>query len=267
MSRAQDEGDDVSDDVSDGRVWRTERGSGPTVVLVHGTMDRSTSFGRVVRALDDHRVLRYDRRGYGRSVELGPPVDFDQQVDDLLDVLDGAGPAVVAGHSYGGTIALGAASRAPERIRGLVVYESPMPWMPWWPERSAGASAVADTDTPADAAEAFMCRMIGASRWKRLPPSTRAARRDEGPTLVAEMAHLRPPFPPPFDLGDVSVPVLTANGSETADRHARSVREIADAVADGRHVEIDGASHGAHLSHAVEFAELVRRMSGAAAHS
>lgn len=248
--------------VAVGRVWRTEHGSGPSVVLVHGTMDRSTSFGRVARALGDHRVVRYDRRGYGRSLDLGPPADFDQQVDDLFDVLGDTGPAVVVGHSYGGTIALGAAARAPAGIRAIVVYESPMPWMPWWPARSAGASAVADSNTPADAAEAFMCRMIGTARWRRLPPSTRTARRAEGPTLVAEMAHLRPPFPPPFELTDVRVPVLTANGSETADRHARSVREIAAAVPEGRHVEIEGANHGAHLSHPTAFADLVRTMTG-----
>lgn len=256
MSDERARGDDHA---AGGRVWRTEHGTGPTVVLVHGTMDRSTSFGRVVRALDDHRVVRYDRRGYGRSLDLGPPDDFGQQIDDLVDVLDETGPAVVVGHSYGGTIALGAAARRSAPILSVVAYESPLPWMPWWPARSAGASAVADADTPAEAAEAFMCRMIGRDRWLRLPPSTRAARRDEGPTLVAEMAHLRAPHPPPFALDDVRVPVLAANGSETADRHARTTREVAMGVPEGRHREIAGASHGAHLSHPAAFASLVRQ--------
>lgn len=241
-------------------MWRTTHGSGPTVVLVHGTMDRSTSFGRVARVLDELCVVRYDRRGYGKSVAIGPPDSFDQQVDDLLDVIGEDGPAVVAGHSYGGTIALGAAARAPERVAGVVAYEAPMPWMPWWPERSAGASAVADAADPADAAEAFMRRMLGDERWERLPPSTRRARRDEGATLVAEMGHLRPPNPPPFDLADVGRPVLTANGSDGAAHHAESARAAADGVADGHHVEVEGATHGVHLSHPAAFADLVRRM-------
>lgn len=252
-----------------GSVWRSEHGRGPTVVLVHGTMDRSTSFGRVVRVLDDLHVVRYDRRGYGRSQALGPPHDFGQQVDDLLDVIDtaDAGPVIVGGHSYGGTIALAAAARAPERVAGLVVYECPMPWMPWWPARSAGASAVADAADPADAAEAFMRRMLGDERWRRLPPSTRRDRRAEGETLVAEMAHLRPPNPPPFELADIRPPVLAANGTEGVAHHARSVRAVAAGVVDGRHVELQGAGHGVHLTHPADFAALVRSMVEVAAQS
>ena len=242
-----------------GRVWRRVDGDGTLVVLVHGTMDRSSSFGRVVRHLDGHRVVRYDRRGYGRSVDLGPPEGFDQQVDDLLGVIDetSAGAAIVAGHSYGGTIAVAAAQRAPDRIAGVVAYESPMPWRDWWPRDSAGARAVAGATDPADAAEAFMRRMLGDERWERLPPSTRAARRSEGATLVAEMAHLRPPHPPAHDPTEVHQPVVAAHGSDGAPHHHRTAEVLAEEAPAGELVVVEGAGHGIHLSHPERFAALV----------
>lgn len=239
--------------------WRCDEGEGARVVLVHGTMDRASSFGRVQRHLDDFRVTRYDRRGYGRSVELGPPTGMAQQVADLLDVV-GDDPALVAGHSYGGTVALAAAAVAPDLVRGVVAYEAPMQWLPWWPRTSAGAQAVATSADPADAAERFMRRMVGDARWEKLPPSTRAARRAEGATLVAEMAHARPPNPPAFDPADLAVPVIAAHGTEGAEHHARSAAALADAAPMGELVVVQGAGHGVHLSHPKEFAALVRRL-------
>ena len=41
--------------------------AGPTVVFVHGSLDRSSAFVKVIRRLPDLRVVRYDRRGYGHS--------------------------------------------------------------------------------------------------------------------------------------------------------------------------------------------------------
>jgi pimeloyl-ACP methyl ester carboxylesterase len=243
-----------------GGVWRRADGDGPVVVLVHGTMDRSSSLGRVVRHLDGHRVVRYDRRGYGRSIDLGPPERFDQQVDDLLEVIDATsdGAVIVAGHSYGGTIAVAAAERAPHRVAAVVAYESPMPWRDWWPRDSAGARAVASATDPADASEAFMRRMIGDERWERLPPSTRAARRAEGPTLVAEMAHLRPPNPPAHDPSRVLQPLVAAHGSDGAAHHHHTAEVLADEAPAGELVVVDGAGHGIHLSHPERFAGLVR---------
>ena len=69
----------------------------PIVVFVHGSMDRSSGFARVTRHLHDVPTLRYDRRGYGRSLAAlgeGPGIGVDGHVDDLLAVLDGR-PAVV----------------------------------------------------------------------------------------------------------------------------------------------------------------------------
>ena len=107
----------------------TARPGAARVVVVHGAMDRSTSFGRVARHLDDLEVVRYDRRGYGRSIEVGPG-DLDDDVADLLTVLDGR-PSVVFGHSIGGVVAVVAAARRPDLVRSVLAYEAPAPWAPW----------------------------------------------------------------------------------------------------------------------------------------
>lgn len=249
--------------IEDGRCWREVHGEGPTVVLVHGTMDRASSFGRVQRVLDDFQIVRYDRRGYGRSLDLGVPTSFHQQVDDLLDVI-GDQEAIVFGHSYGGTIALAAAQVAPTQVVGVAAYECPLPWFEWWPADSAGAAAAASTDDPAEAGERFMQRMIGEERWRRLPRRTREARRAEGATLVAELAQLRPPHPPPFVLSSLRVPVVAAHGTEGAPHHAEAMRVIADGVPGAELEIVEGAGHGVHLTHPAKVGALVRRLAARA---
>ena len=241
--------------MSDG-VWRTETGDGPVVVLVHGSMDRSTSFGRMVRHLDGSTVVRYDRRGYGRSRELGPARSIGHQVDDLLDVIDGR-TVRVFGHSLGGVVSLVAAERAPELFDRVVAYEAPRSWLPWWPTDSAGGAALSEAGTAEDVAERFMMRIVGEQVWSRLGASTRAARRAEGATLVAELESLRPPHSAPYDDAGLCCEVVAAYGSATHDRHRRAASDLAAGV-DGAELRVvEGARHGVHLSHPAEAATLV----------
>lgn len=261
-------------------IWSQEVGEGPLVALVHGAMDRSGSTLRVRRILQSScRVLRYDRRGYARSLAAGPSVSFDQQLDDLAGLLDGR-PAVLAGHSFGGVICLALAERRPEVVRAVLAYEAPKMWAPWWPGGTAGSEAltvasgavVPRRDRPGvaavsdgedgraeDAAEWFLRRMIGDDMWDRLPASMRAERRAEGRTLVAEMRSVRPPAPAPFDASRITVPVLVAFGTETKPHHMRACDELVRAVSHSELRVVEGAGHGAHLSHPDAFADLVRR--------
>ena len=57
----------------------------PLVVLVHGAMDRSRSFRRVVDLLSDLRVVTYDRRGYGDSIDAAPASGLQDHTTDLLE--------------------------------------------------------------------------------------------------------------------------------------------------------------------------------------
>jgi pimeloyl-ACP methyl ester carboxylesterase len=242
-------------------LWVDEAGveDAPLVVFVHGSMDRSTSFAKVVRRLrDDLRLVSYDRRGYGQSVTSGGPFTLARQVEDLFSVMaDRAG--VVVGHSYGGNVALAAAEACPDLVRGVGAFEPPMPWTDWWPTTSGGYSVVAQSRTnedPAEIAERFMRRMLGDERWERLPATTRADRRAEGPALMGEIVDLQ--AHPAFDPDAITVPVVVARGAHGADHHRRSVEHLFSAIGDPAMITIEEAGHGAHNSHPDEFAAFVR---------
>lgn len=186
---------------------------GLLVVLVHGSMDRSGSWVRIVRELRDRHCVRYDRRGYGRSREVGGGA-MEDHVRDLFDVI-AARPSVVAGHSYGAAIALVAAQRRPDLVRGVVSFEGPMSWRPWWPSGSAGGNAVDEvrSGTPrGDAAERFLRRMIGDEKWESLPVKMREERRAEGEALITELLSARDGGPP-YDPAAITVPVISARGT------------------------------------------------------
>jgi pimeloyl-ACP methyl ester carboxylesterase len=106
------------------RIAAAVSGSGPPVILVHGAIGDRSSFRYVEPLLADRfTVLAVDRRGHGASED--PPGDYGikhefADIAALVDSLDE--PVSILGHSFGATVAIGAA-RLTTRIRNLVLYE------------------------------------------------------------------------------------------------------------------------------------------------
>ncbi|HEY3485929.1 MAG TPA: alpha/beta hydrolase, partial [Ilumatobacteraceae bacterium] len=202
--------------------WYDESGRGDDLVLlIHGSMDRSGGLLKLGRRLTDRvRVIRYDRRGYGRSVPCDGPFGIVHQVDDAEAVLAGR-RAVVFGHSYGGNVALALAARRPDLVRAVAVYEPPLSWFDWWPGTTAGSNALATRGDPADAAERFMRRVVGDEKWERLPPSTREARRSEGAAMVGELSDVRERAP--WDPAAIQCEVVAMHGERGAPHHRHAV--------------------------------------------
>lgn len=227
----------------------------PVVLVVHGSMDRGAGMIRVTRRLRDcYRVVRYDRRGYGRSVHEGP-FGMDAQVADLVDVLGGR-RAVLVGHSYGGNVVLAAAGRHPDLVAAAAIYETPLSWADWWPASSAGSRAVNEPGSTEEAGERFMRRMIGDQRWAELPERVRKQRRLEGAALVGELGdlHVNPPWHP----DDLTVPVVFGYGTRGAAHHQRAMTDAAAMVPGARLVVLDDCGHDAPLRRGEQFvAELV----------
>ncbi|MSO86699.1 MAG: alpha/beta hydrolase [Acidimicrobiia bacterium] len=244
-----------------GHLFVTEHGASPgawRVVCVHGSLDRSAAFARTGRLLADFHVVRYDRRGYGRSIAVGPSDRFDDQVDDLAEIV-GETPSVLVGHSLGGVVALAFAQRHPSLALAVVAYEAPMPWDASWPSVTAGSAAMSAEVDPADAAERFMRRMIGDERWEALPLGTREQRRAEGPALVAELRAVRAPSPAPYVAEELVIPVVAAHGTESAPHHQAGTRHLAERAPKGELHKVEGAGHGVALTHPGALADLTRR--------
>jgi pimeloyl-ACP methyl ester carboxylesterase len=218
---------------------------GPLVVLVHGALDRGTGMAKLSRRLDRRaRVLRFDRRGYGRSRPHPGPFTIAANTDDLVTLLAGR-PAVLVGHSLGSHVVLRLAARHPALVRSVVVYEPPLSWEPWWPGSTGGSFALGEQD-PGDAAETFMRHMAGDQTWERLPAATRAARRAEGRAFVDELRDLR--LGPPWDPAAVTCPVVVGYGGRSREHHITGSQAVAARLQDARAVELEGCGHGAHLS-------------------
>lgn len=93
------------------QLYLKDWGKGSLVVLIHGWPLSADSWDDVAMALADagHRVIAYDRRGFGRSSQPWSGYDYDTLADDLAAVLNYAAQdqtnhegATLVGFSMGG---------------------------------------------------------------------------------------------------------------------------------------------------------------------
>lgn len=117
--------------IGDAQLDYIDRGSGETVLLVHGSAsDQRTWQGTIDALAERFRVVAYSRRHHwpNAPIEKGQDYSMDRHVDDLAAVLAriGEGPVHVVGHSYGALVALLLAIRDPSWFRSMVVIEPPV---------------------------------------------------------------------------------------------------------------------------------------------
>ncbi|WP_454050721.1 alpha/beta fold hydrolase [Cellulomonas sp. Marseille-Q8402] len=216
------------------------RGSGPTVVLLHGNGEDSASLAPVAALLaDDFRVLSVDARGHGRSPRGDGPLTIARMADDVAAVLVGdvggdGEPVAVVGYSDGGNVALMLALRHPEAVRALVVY---------------GANTVPAGLTARVRAEVT-------AQWLReraqgiTDPAMRA--RAEITDLMVHQPRI-----PLRALARIAVPVLVAAGEHDVVRRTHT-EAIAAHLPAGECVLVPGADHGLPVSDPAAFAGRVR---------
>ena len=106
-------------------AWRT--GTGPNLLLVHGTAADHTRWARI-STLWEHQLTVYamDRRGRGGSGDASA-YSLEREADDVCAVAEALpGPCTILGHSYGAICCLEAAPRL-TNLHRLILYEPPLP--------------------------------------------------------------------------------------------------------------------------------------------
>lgn len=104
-------------------------GKGPAVILVTGALGvrlPNPMSGQLPELLSHHfTVIDYDRRGRGDSGDTHPYA-VQREVEDIEALIDAAGgSAFLYGLSSGAVLALEAASKLPNKVKKLVLYEPP----------------------------------------------------------------------------------------------------------------------------------------------
>ena len=142
--------------INDGaKIYWTEQGTGPPILLIMGLSFTHDMWFRVVPALAaSYRLVMFDNRGMGRSEVPRGRYSIHQMAKDSLAVMDAAGvnSAHVLGASMGGMIAQEVAIRYPKRVKSLILAcTSYGGILARWPAfQSAWAKAVLSTGSQAE---------------------------------------------------------------------------------------------------------------------
>jgi 3-oxoadipate enol-lactonase len=208
------------------------------------------------------RVLRYDRRGHGRSEVVPGPctiADLGRDVLELLDALD-LGRVSYCGLSIGGMDGMWLAANAPERIDRLCLCSTSANLGPpeLWVERAAtvragGTGAVADATMGRWFTPAFHeAQPEVVARFRDMVASTPA----EGYASCCEAIR---DWDFRDELGRISAHTLVLSAELDPSTPPEHGRLVADGIPGASFVVVPEAAHLVNVEHAVEFDEAILR--------
>ncbi|MBU2662404.1 alpha/beta hydrolase [Actinoplanes bogorensis] len=248
-------------------IYFEDHGSGRPIVLIHGFPQDGTSWEKQVGPLLDagHRVITYDRRGFGRSGRPATGYDYDTFAADLdalmtqLDLTD----AVLVGFSMGtGDVARYLSRYGSARVTRAVMIATLGPQFAWSeddpigfpPEVFAGIAEQIRTDRFAYLERYFQTHFVTATNLgvRISEQALRANFANAATASALATLHCVDAWQEDFrsDLPKIDVPLLVLHG--TADQNipidfgARRIRQF---VPSAEIIEVEDGPHGIAWTH------------------
>jgi len=256
--------------LDDGTLWYEETGSGPPLVFVHGGwMDSDAWEPQVERFADDHRVVRLDLRGHGRtgstdsrrySVDL-----FADDVEHLFEHL-ALEDAVLCGLSLGNIVTQSFLHRHPDRLRAAVLggplRTFPPFDLPKWLKAAGNPTAGIKTALQLSGSKGTFRSMLASVRATTGEPWLSVDRETRTRAIESAGSISRAEYEKIFDalyryepatLSHVSTPTLAIYGEGEAPLVKRQGQQIAATVEDGAVRSIPDAAHLVNADNPVAF--------------
>lgn len=236
------------------RIFYEDSGDeGSPILWSHGFLMDHTMFDPQVGGLPDHRHIRWDERGFGRTESSGPFSYWDSAEDAvaLLDHLN-IDQAVFAGMSQGGFLSLRAALAHPDRVRALVLIDTQSGTEdPESMESYQGmveAVAHGDHETRSGVYDVVGGLIIGEptleAEWKAKWLA------DDPSRIVAAGGALLDRDDITDRLGEITCPALIVHGTADTAIPIEKAELLRAELADCRDlVPIEGAAHASNLTH------------------
>jgi len=253
---------------ADIEIYYEDHGAGQPVVLIHGYPLSGRAWDRQVPALLEagHRVITYDRRGFGKSSQPATGYDYDTFAADLnmlLEHLD-LREAVLVGHSMGtGEVTRYLSSYGSARaVKGVLVAPIP-PFLLQTPDNPDGVpqslfdgfAQAAAADTPAWM-KGFLDNFYNIDTLRGILVSDQAYQASWNIAVTASATAAVaciPTWTTDFrdDLPKIDVPMLVLQGD--ADQVLpidKTGKRLPDLLNDVKLVVIDGGPHAIPWTHA-----------------
>lgn len=246
-------------DVGGGRIYYEVMGDGPPIVLIHDGLVHSEVWDSQFGVFAEHyKVIRYDRRGYGRS---DPPTQAFSNLDDLHKLIEHVGVerAILVGSSSGGGLAIDYTLAHPERVDALVLVGAVVSGMGYSSHFMDRARANQDATF-----EATLERWID-DKYS-VAPGNKAARARVGELMRANPHNMaiethhyaqRPDTPALRRLHEIRVPTLLVTAeADIPDVHAHA-GAIEAGIPDATRVVLHQAGHLVYLEQPEAFNRVV----------
>jgi pimeloyl-ACP methyl ester carboxylesterase len=159
---------------------------GPVVAFLHGVSGSGRTYDWLPAEITEgRRVLRIDLRGHGKSDHAPGTYVIDRYGEDVVAILRelGAAPAVLVGHSLGGSTAWWVAQNHPELLAGAFLEDPPL----YMGEAEEHANNPAAAMFPAIRDNAIAMREAGLSEEEA---AARLAASPMGPDVTMGDVHL-----------------------------------------------------------------------------
>jgi len=261
-------------------IYYEDHGSGSPVVLIHGWPLNGDAWEKQTAALlaAGHRVITYDRRGFGRSSKPGIGYNYDTFAADLEALLKGLGLDGVAlvGHSMGtGEITRYMGKYGSKRLRKAVLIGTLGPYLVKTADNPEGVDRKVFDDTraglKADRPAALMEFLknfysVGGADGERVSERVIQANWTVaiGASPIATLACVDA-WIEDFrkDIARNDLPTMIIHGDDDRILPADvTARRQAKLIKGATYIEIKGGSHGLLWTHAEEINnELVRFLS------
>jgi len=248
------------------RVPYVERGDGPLLLFVHGSLCDYRYWQPQLDGLAArYRCVAVSLTHYWPMVDMpAQPFSWSRHADEVAEFIErfDAGPAHVIGHSRGGCVVFHCARRHPQQVRTLTLAD------PGGPLQIEGR-APAQLPETVNALRARAAQLIGSGEveaglqlfvdsvsrpgfWAKSTVAFRTMALDNAHTLARQFRDPLPAYEPQ-QAAQVRCPVLLIDGEKSPLMFRRAVTALESWLPDARRNTVNGASHGMNLAHPAAF--------------
>jgi len=245
-------------------------GEGTPLVLIHGWAQDLTIWDDQVREFArHHRVIRYDRRGYGKSTGYADATADAMDLRILLDSL-GIQSAHLLGLSAGSRAAINFTVAFPDRVKALVIYgQALLPGFTPAPDGPTPVMIFRDVAQKHGLDSAGKVLLAHPLSWtpSGRPELKRRQKAQWARYLGQDLLNPRPesgrvPHATLDQVAAIRVPTLVISGDHDLPLFLQVADTLVRRIAGAQRVVIPNAGHGAHFAQPDQFNSAVLRFFG-----